>query len=69
MAELAAGLEESAGLYWVNWCGSDACEDAFVALKASVRAIPFDEAGSNPSGNCINCDKEATTKVLVAKSY
>ncbi|HEV3310418.1 MAG TPA: proline--tRNA ligase [Chloroflexota bacterium] len=69
MAQLIAGLDESAGFYWVNWCGSDACEDAFVTNKASIRAIPMDDGDRTPTGPCIVCGKPAESRVLVAKSY
>ena len=69
MEALADGLDKDAGFYWVNWCGSDECEDAFIELKASIRAIPLDEVGSTPTGPCINCGNIPQSRVLVAKSY
>ncbi len=69
MEELASGLERDAGFYWVNWCGDDACENAFIGLKASIRAIPLEEDERAPTGPCINCGREAEARVLVAKSY
>lgn len=69
MDELAAGLEQDPGLYWVNWCGGGGCEDAFAALKASIRAIPLDEAERTPTGPCISCGKPAESRVMVSKAY
>jgi prolyl-tRNA synthetase len=69
MDELARGLEEKRGFYWVNWCGGDACEDAFNALKATIRAIPLDAAQATPTGRCLVCGQPATSRVLVAKAY
>jgi prolyl-tRNA synthetase len=68
MNELAAGLEREAGFYWVGWCGADACEDAFAELKASIRAIPLEDADQKPCA-CVNCGKPSQGRVLVAKSY
>jgi len=67
--ELRAGLESGPGFYWVNWCGSDACEDAFVALKASIRAIPLDEGERAVTGACVHCGGEGKSRVLVSKAY
>jgi prolyl-tRNA synthetase len=69
MEALGVSLQESAGFYWVNWCGSDKCEDAFIGLKASIRAIPLEEAESAGTGPCINCGGATTRRVMVAKSY
>jgi prolyl-tRNA synthetase len=69
LAALAAGLESNPGFYWVSWCGSDACEDAFVEVKGSIRAIPLEEADREPTGPCASCGRPAESKVLVAKSY
>jgi prolyl-tRNA synthetase len=69
MAELAAGLQESPGFHWVNWCGSDECEDALMEHQASIRAIPLEDADKKPTGPCVNCGKDGTSRVLVAKSY
>lgn len=68
MEALAAGLDRQAGFYWVSWCGSEACEDAFLELKASIRAIPLDDTAESV-GTCIKCGKPAHHRVLVAKSY
>jgi prolyl-tRNA synthetase len=69
MEELARGLESDAGFFWVNWCGSEDCEDAFTTLKASIRAIPLVEEKRAPTGPCINCGRPGASRVLVAKSY
>jgi len=69
MAELAAGLEAHGGLYWVNWCGSDGCEDAFTTLKASIRAVPIADEERSPTGGCVNCGEKGQSRVLVAKAY
>ncbi|HZT96620.1 MAG TPA: proline--tRNA ligase [Chloroflexota bacterium] len=69
MDELAAELEQHPGFFWVNWCGADECEDAFAALKASIRAIPLDDERRQPSGPCVSCGRTAESRVLVAKSY
>jgi len=69
MEDLAAGLEKDSGFYWVDWCGSDACEDAFATQKATIRAIPLNEEERSPIGRCINCGRPADSRVLVAKSY
>ncbi len=61
--------EVGPGFYWVNWCGEDSCEDAFVALKASIRAIPLNQEESRPTGPCICCGGRAKWRVVVAKSY
>ena len=65
--ELREGLDVKGGFYWVNWCGSDECEDRFVQMKGSIRAIPMD--GPEADGPCIVCGKPAVSRVLVAKSY
>jgi len=69
MNELRAGLESDPGFYWVNWCGSDKCEDAFVELKASIRAIPLEEKEAHSTGPCVICGSDAKQRVLVSKSY
>jgi prolyl-tRNA synthetase len=65
---LREGLDVDGGFYHLNWCGDDACEDRFVAMKGSIRAIPMDETGA-ATGNCIVCGKPGQHRVLVAKSY
>lgn len=67
--ELAEGLEKDAGFYWVNWCAGETCEDAFAALKASIRAIPLEESKRSAEGSCICCAQKAESRVLVAKAY
>jgi prolyl-tRNA synthetase len=69
MDGLRKGLEEKRGLYWVNWCGERACEDAFAAMGATIRLIPLEE--ERATGPCIVCGKApaGSRRVLVAKSY
>ena len=43
MEDLAAGLENNPGFFWVNWCGSERAKTPFMTLKASIRAIPLEE--------------------------
>jgi prolyl-tRNA synthetase len=62
-------LDSSGGFVWVNWCDSKECEQALAGLKATVRAIPLEEAKAHPTGTCVCCGKEARFRVIVARSY
>lgn len=62
-------LDSSGGFVWVNWCDSKDCEAALARLRATVRAIPLDEAEAAPRGTCVCCGKEAQFRALVARSY
>ena len=66
MEALRKDLDERRGFYWVRWCGSRACEDAFAEMGATIRLVPAKDA---LGGQCIVCDKPAITRVLVAKAY
>lgn len=69
MDDLAAELETHPGFFWVTWCGADACEDGFTALKASIRAIPLEEADRSAGPACIVCGQPGRDRVLVSKAY
>jgi prolyl-tRNA synthetase len=62
-------LDSSGGFVWVNWCDSKECEQSLAGLKATVRAIPLDEAEAQPNGPCVCCGNEARFRVIVARSY
>lgn len=62
-------LDTTGGFIWVNWCDSKECEQALAGLKATVRAIPLEEADAIPTGPCICCGHEARFRAAVARSY
>jgi prolyl-tRNA synthetase len=62
-------LDTTGGFVWVNWCDSKECEQALAGLKATVRAIPLEEADAKAGGPCVCCGKEARFRAAVARSY
>lgn len=60
--------EGGTGFVSAYWCGDGRCEAKVKAdTTATTRCIPFDQ--DNTSGRCVVCNKEATQKVIFAKSY
>ncbi len=68
LEELEQNLDRQRGFYWVNWCGSAECEQAFARFKATIRVIPFGDE-SRPSGPCIVCGKPAEARTIVSQAY
>ena len=56
------------GFALVNWCGNVDCENKIKEdLGLKSRCIPF--GVSDPDGNCVVCNKEASTKIYFGKQY
>jgi prolyl-tRNA synthetase len=68
LADLDA-LDTKPGFYLMNWCGNDACEDAIIEKKATIRCIATDEQLATPTGPCSVCGQPAAHRVYVAKAY
>jgi prolyl-tRNA synthetase len=50
------------------WCGAAGCEEKIKeATKATMRCIPFDQAGG--SGTCIFCGGASTERAIFGKAY
>jgi prolyl-tRNA synthetase len=62
-------LETRGGFVWVNWCDSEECTRKLAGEKATIRAIPLDDAEAEPSGPCVCCSGEARFRCVVARSY
>lgn len=66
--ELEEMSKKSGGFAFVNWCGSQECEDKIkddLGLKS--RCIPF--TNHEADDNCVCCNKEAVTKIYFGKQY
>ncbi|MGB6429623.1 MAG: proline--tRNA ligase [Candidatus Acidiferrales bacterium] len=56
------------GFARVFWCGASNCEEKIKeSTKATMRCIPFDQAGG--SGACIFCGAAATERAIFGKAY
>ncbi len=65
--EAKKGIEENKGIVSFNWCGDEACGKE-LEEKVHVDILGIQE--ENISGcNCINCEKPAKCKTLIAKTY
>ncbi|MFA5127619.1 MAG: proline--tRNA ligase [Patescibacteria group bacterium] len=61
-------IESQPGFYSAHWCGSAECEQKIKEeTKATVRCTPF--GAKDESGKCLYCGKNATIKVIFARSY
>ena len=61
-------MEAGRGFIYANWCGSADCEGEIQArTSATIRVIPME--GSEPTGQCVFCEKEGKYKVYFAKAY
>lgn len=67
--ELRERVVDPGGFVAVNWCDSPACEAALATEKATVRAIPLEEAEAQPTGPCVCCGETASFRCVVARSY
>ena len=65
---LAERVAANTGWNRVWWCGDEACETRIKnETKATIRCIPFDQAGGK--GSCIACGKTSADQVIVARAY
>lgn len=55
------------GFVRAKWAGTAQDEATLQELKLSIRCIPFEQSGT--TGRCVATGKEATTDVIIAKSY
>ncbi len=55
------------GFVLAKWCEDPETEKELDALKLTIRCIPLEQTGT--TGKCIITGKEATTDVIIAKSY
>jgi prolyl-tRNA synthetase len=67
LKEMTTFLEGDGGFVVAKWCGESACEDRITEAGASIRCIPFEQSGTE--GECISCERLATTEVILAKAY
>ena len=50
-----------------KWCGDAATEEKMKEMRINIRAIPFDQSGTE--GECLLTGKKATLDVIYARSY
>ena len=63
-------LEETGGLFYAGWCGSEVCEARVKEeTKATIRVIAGGELASHvPPGRCL-CDEPSVGEVVRARAY
>lgn len=69
-SEFSEALDGPGGFIWSHWCGQAGCEDRVkTETKATIRCIPFDDAGERESGACIVCGSPSPKRVVFARAY
>ena len=65
--EMKKQMKEKTGFFKINWCGDVACEEKIKDETGyKSRCIIEDE---KPTGKCIVCGKEATSRIYIGKQY
>jgi prolyl-tRNA synthetase len=68
--EFTRVMEGRPGFVISPWCGSERCEaDIKADTQATIRNLPFRDAGEPDAGACIKCGQPATEEAYFAKAY